>query len=150
MMEAHLRAALAYIAGRLVSRTKACGVYDHSRFRQVIMDGTVKGPMVAIYDHDQLCHISGSGNGLQYILFHHGKHRPVCLTLEGSGFCGHDYGRSTRFRGSVEGDFISVCEDGTARQFGYTLMVSLEPPWSDLADETGIEPDQPDPGSQTA
>jgi len=83
-MEAHLRAALAYIAGRLVSGKNSPGVHDHSRSMLVIMNGTAKGSVVAIFDHDRKCHISGSGNGSQYFLFHHGECRAISLTLKGN------------------------------------------------------------------
>ena len=149
-MEAHLRAALAYIAGRLVSGRNACAVYDRSRSKRIMMSGAADSRMIAIYDHDRGCHISGSGNGLQYSLYHHGERRPISFTLEGSAFSGHDYGRSTRFSGTVEGDSISIIEDAMCRRFGYSLVVSLDPPWSILPDETAIEPDQPDPESGPA
>jgi len=111
-----------------------------------MMGGAASSRMIAIYDHGQGCHISGSSNGLQYSLYHHGERRPISLTLHGSSFSGHDYGRSTRFRGTVEGESISLFEDATCRQFAYSLDVSLDPPWSELPEETTIEPDQPDPG----
>lgn len=148
IMEAHLRAALAYIAGRLVSGKNACAVYDHSRSQRIMMGGEANSRVIAIYDHAQGCHISGNGSGSQYSLFHHGERRPISLTLQGSSFSGHAYGRSTRFRGTVEGNFISVVEDGSARPFGYSLVESLEPPWSAPKDETGIDLDQTDPGLQ--
>jgi len=150
-MEAHLRAALAYIAGRLVSGKNSSAVYDHSRSRQILMNGTAKGRLVAIFDHDRRCHISGSGNGFQYSLYHHGENRLISLTLQGSVIGGHDYGRSASFTGTVEDNSISLFEPATCRQFSYSLVVSLEPPWSDLADNASIEPDRStDPGFQPA
>jgi hypothetical protein len=114
------------------------------------MGGDANSGEVAIYDHDQGCHISGSSTGLQYVLYHHGERRHISLTLEGSRFSGHDYGRSTRFRGWVGADSISIFEEETCKRFVYSLWVSLVPPWSNLADEKGIEPEQTDSGSQTA
>jgi len=105
------------------------------------MNGTAKGRLVAIFDHDQRCHISGSSDGFQYSLFHHGDHRLISLTLQGSVFSGHDYGRSASFTGMVEDNSIRLFEPATCREFSYSLDVSLEPPWSDLA-AAGIEPDR--------
>jgi len=141
-MEAHLRAALAYIAGRLVSGNNSSGVYDHSRSKHILMNGTAKGRLVAIFDHDQRCHISGSGNGLQYSLYHDGENRLISLTLQGSVISGHDYGRSAGFTGTAQDNSISLFEPATCRHFSYSLDVSLEPPWSDLAGNASIEPDR--------
>lgn len=142
-MEPHLRAAMAYIAGRLVSGKNASGVYDYSRTMQIILSGAAQGGVVSIFDHDQRCHISGTANGLQYILFHHGLRRHICLTLAGSEFTGHDYGRSTSVSGWVIDDGIVVVEPAMSKQFGYTLMVSLDPPWTEL--ENKAEPQEADP-----
>ncbi|HME00678.1 MAG TPA: hypothetical protein VKM93_25520 [Terriglobia bacterium] len=111
------------------------------------MNGTVKGRLVVIFDHDQQCHISGSGNGFQYSLYHHGENRLMSLNLQGSFFSGHDYGCSASFTGTVQDDSISLFEPATCRQFSYSLVVSLEPPWSDLAGDASVEPDRStDPG----
>jgi len=142
-MEPHVRAALAYIAGRLVSGKNASGVYDYSRTMQIILSGAAQGGVVSIYDHNQGCHISGSANGLQYLLFHHGLRRHICLTLAGSEFTGHDYGRSPSVSGWVIDDGIVVVEPAMSKQFGYTLMVSLDPPWTEL--ENKAEPEEADP-----
>jgi len=141
-MEAHLQAALAYIAGRLISGKNSYGVYDHSRSKRILINGTAKGPVVAVFDHDQRCHISGNGNGFQYSLYHHGEKRIISLTVFGSRFSAHDYGHSASFTGTVQGNSISLFEPATCRQFRYTLVLSLEPPWSRLAGEAGIEPDR--------
>ncbi len=106
------------------------------------MNGTAKGRLVAVFDHEQRCHISGSGNGFQYSLYHHGENRLMSLTLQGSVFSAHDYGRSASFTGTVQDDSISLFEPATCRQFSYSLVVSLEPPWSDYEGEAEIEPDR--------
>jgi len=112
----------------------------------VIMNGTAKGSVVAIFDHDRKCHISGSGNGSQYSLFHHGECRAISLTLKGNDFSGHDYGRSTCFSGTVQENSVWLLEPVTCRMFSYSLVECLEPPWSDLAGKADVEPDQADPG----
>lgn len=144
-MEAHLRAALAYIAGRLISGKKSPGVYDHFRSTFVLINGVVKARLVAIYDHGQGCHISGGGDGLQYLLFHHGECRSLHLTVHGNDFIGHDYGRTSRIRGRVIDDSIWLVEEATSREFRYLLAESLEPPWSEQAEKADIETDQADP-----
>jgi hypothetical protein len=93
------------------------------------MNGIVTGSMVTIFDHDQRCHITGSGDGVQHFLYHHGEKLFVNLTVQGNDFSGHDYGHSTRFSGTVEDNSVSLYEHVTCRQFSYSLVLSLDPPW---------------------
>jgi hypothetical protein len=145
-METHLRAALAYIAGRLISGKNSPGVYDYSRSTFVLINGVVKARLVAIYDHGQRCHISGGSDGLRYLLFHHGERRFLNLAVHGNDFIGHDYGRTSRIRGRVVDGSIWLVEEATSREFSYLLAERLDPPWSEQAENADIETDQADPG----
>ena len=145
-MEPQLRTALAYLAGRLASGKNANGVYDYTRSKQVMLSGAAEGGVVSIYDHDQKCHISGTANGQRYFLFHHGLGRQFCLTLQGSEFSAHDYGRSTAVTGWVLDDGVVIVEPTKSEKFGYTLKVTLDPPWKELADQGELE----DPGTEPA
>lgn len=138
-MAPQLRAALAYLAGRLTTGKNANGVYDYSRSKQVMLSGAAEGGVVSVYDHDQKCHISGTANGPQYFLFHHGLRWQFCLILQGSEFSAHDYGRSTPVTGWVLDDGVVVVEPAISERFGYTLKVTLDPPWKEVADKAEPE-----------
>jgi len=110
-----------------------------------MLSGAAEGGIVSVYDHDQNCHISGTANGAQYFLFHHGLGRQFCLTLQGSEFSAHDYGRSAGVTGWVLDDGVVVVEPVKSEKFGYTLKVTLDPPWKELPDKAKPEELEPEP-----
>src|SRR5690349_15774686 len=94
------RAAIAYIAGRLISGLSSNTVYDYSQSKYVRISGTVQPGIVRVFDHDNQAHISGSGNGTKFSLFHYEEGSHIDLTISERSFKGYDYGTGSHFQGS--------------------------------------------------
>ena len=71
-MNNHTRAAVAYIAGRLVSGKHASCVYDYSQRRYVSIGGNVDRTHVGAFDYQRGAHVSGSGDGTSFNLYDYG------------------------------------------------------------------------------
>jgi len=120
-VNSHLRASIAYIAARLISASTVTGVFDQSQLRRVFLSGTVDRAVISAYDHERNCFITGAGDGTHYSLFHQGEGLHISLDIQEGAFWGHDYGRSTRFDGTVEGNAVTFHECELDRRFRYLL-----------------------------
>src|SRR2546425_12638848 len=120
-MKSNLRACVAFIAGCITSGKRSSSVYDYSRGGYINISGSVDRRGVQIFDHDQGCHFSGSGNGKQYSLHHYGDGCHVDLRLNGSQFTGYAYGTGSHFTGQVNGGSISVYDYKESGYFNYSI-----------------------------
>lgn len=120
-MKPHVRAAIAYIAGRLVSRIMAGSVLDCSQCSFRLMSGTVDDYNVNVYDHEKKCCFNGTLNEGSGSLYHHGDQHYVSFRLENDLFTGFDYGSGHRFGGSVRGKSISVYDYEGGSYFNYII-----------------------------
>jgi hypothetical protein len=81
------------------------------------MSGAVKAGSVAVYDHEQRCHITGAGG----TLYHYGNHAHITLQLNGPNFSGYDYDSKAHFSGTVNQQSISVYDYGAKAFYNYSL-----------------------------
>lgn len=120
-MEAHVRAAVAYVAGRLISGKQSSSVYDYSEGGHRSMSGQVTHDHVSVYDHVKSCHFSGSGGGSSFSLYHYGESSHVSLKIDGHSFSGYDYGTSSHYSGTVSGFSISLYDYSKGSHFSYSI-----------------------------
>lgn len=113
----HVRASVAYIVGRIVAETNSTYVYDYSSGKYIFMSGTVGRSSVAIYDHENDAHISGTGT----TLYHHGENSHLTLSVATTSFTGFDYASNTHFSGNVNGRAVSLYDYEHGAHFNYLI-----------------------------
>jgi len=107
-MRDHTRRVIAYIVGRVVRRESLSSIYDQALSRHFAFGGELSEESVFIYDHEQKCHISGSGTEGRYSLYHFGNGKHISLKVSDDGFEGYDHDSGMRFSGSVKEKSISI------------------------------------------
>jgi len=112
----HVRAGVAYIAGRIISGSDSSYVYDYSQGKHISISGSVDRDSVSVYDYTSHAHIGGSSSGI----YHYGERSYINLTISGHDFTGYDYGTQTHFSGNVSGNSISLYDYQLGRHFSYT------------------------------
>ena len=117
----HVRAAVAYIAGRLVSGSMAGSVLDCSQRSFRLLSGTVDNYNINVYDHEKKCRFNGTLNEGSGSLYHHGDQHYVSFKLENGQFTGFDYGSRFHFGGTVSGKSISLYDYEGASYFNYAI-----------------------------
>ena len=120
-MEASVKAAVAYVAARLITGLTSSSVFDSERGRHISMGGTVSDRSVQVYDYDALCYFSGSGDGSRFSLFHYGQSAHVNVNLSGNTFNGFDYGSGNHFSGTVTGRSVSLYDYADANYSNYSI-----------------------------
>ncbi len=116
-MNAATRACVAYVAGRVISKSDATNVYDYSRSKHVLFSGDIDGDDVRAYDHDRSCHFGGSIPNL----YDYGRRVHVQLNIDGTEFRGYDYGDQHHFSGKVNGQQIQLYDYGESKHFNYSV-----------------------------
>ena len=116
-MNAHVRRAVAYIAGRLVTNSDSAAIYDASEGRFVNFSGQVTPQNVNIYDYDERCFIGGTPSSL----FHYGDSQFIQLNINGRQFSGFDFGSAQHFSGSVQARNVTVYDYEHGNYFNYSI-----------------------------
>lgn len=96
-MKNNTRAAVAYIAGRIILEVKVSTVYYHSRTKLINIDGEIDGRKVDVFDYDAGCYISGNYRNRKYDLYHFGENHYIDLKIKGNTFEGYDYEEAKYF-----------------------------------------------------
>lgn len=102
-MKDHVRGAVTYVAGRLISGKRSTSIYDYSKSCHRSIGETVDSSRVNVYDYEAQCHFGGGGNGDVFNLYHYGEQGHVSLRISNLSFSGYDYGAQTLFSGNVNG-----------------------------------------------
>ncbi len=120
-MKDEVRRAVAYVAGRLVSGKAATGLYDRNGGRQYPYSGDFTATKLSVRDHTENLEFTGAGGSGMYTLSHTGNGKPVSLKIQGQVFEGFDYSSAKKYRGSVNGNMVSIIDDQVGQEFQYTL-----------------------------
>ena len=115
-MKPGTRAAVAFIAGRLIGSGSGGAIYDYSAHGYRILSGII-GPNVQVYDHTDKCHITGTPSNL----YHHGQSNYISINLDGKSFSGYDYASTKYFSGKVNGSNISMYDYDGGQHFHYVM-----------------------------
>jgi hypothetical protein len=116
-MKDHVRAAVAYITGRVISGRNSSAVYDYGASSYRSISGRVDGRGANVYDYDNSAYVGGTFPSL----YHYGESAYVTVTVKDSSFRGYDYGSSSYFSGRVRGTSVSVYDYDKARYYEYSL-----------------------------
>jgi len=110
------RRCVAYIVGKLISKSNGGSIYDYSSSGYIHFSGMV-GQHVAIYDHTAGAHISGS----THQFYHHGLRAHISLSINGKNFSGYDYGSTSHFSGTVRQRNVSLYDYAESKHFQFLL-----------------------------
>jgi len=122
-MKEHTRVAIAYIAGRIISKVQSNTIYDFSKSSHKNISGQEYDNRVNVYGYDKNCHISGnsSGSGLKYRLYHYGDSNYISLEIRDNQFKGCDYETSYYFSGTIQNRSISLYDYETSSFYNYSI-----------------------------
>lgn len=122
-MDQKTRAAIIYIAARLITGKQLNSVYDCSDSKYYTFSGTIKpNQEIDIFDNKGQYKITGQYNGAKYVLFHYGNDHPIDLIIDGDRFTGFDYGQKYHFSGNIEnGRTIIINDYEFSKYFSYYI-----------------------------
>ena len=134
-MSPGLRAVVAYVASRLITKAESSFIFDFSAGGHRSMGGTVSEACINVYDFSENCQLTGHMTGGAFQLFHHGDRVHVSLEIIGETFRGYDQIAGRHFSGAVNGARVSLKDDADLR--GYTYW--CESPQCTRLPEQGTE-----------
>lgn len=120
-MRDDLRARVAYVAARLITRADAQEISDHSRTLVLRIEGLVSDDTIDVYDFNRSCRLSGERTDEGFTLYDHNDDAYVDLNLDGDEFEGFDYATGTRYTGEVRAEGIRIFDYGEFTDFEYSL-----------------------------
>ena len=130
-----VRAVIAYIASRLISRAASSFIFDFAARGHRSMGGTVNETCVNVYDFSEDCQLTGQMSNGCFQLFHHGERVHLSIEILGESFRGYDRGTGRHFSGVVNGPRVSIKDEGDLRRYAYWCE---SPQWTRLSgQETG-------------
>ena len=119
-MKKHVRAVVAYVAGRLVTGNESSYVYDYSVGRYRSVSGSVRPDQVNVYDYEERCYLGGNGSSTALSLYHYGEQSHISIQISGDSFSGYDYGAQHHFSGNVNGSSVDLYDYGESGYFSYS------------------------------
>lgn len=120
-MKAHLRTAIAFIAGTIISGKEASSIADSLRDKRFRFSGQIEEGIIKLQDEDQKCTISGSGNNGNYVLYHFGERKFISLNIDKNSFNGLDHGSYTYFNGTVSKNRIKFHDFSENKKYEFLI-----------------------------
>jgi len=147
-----LRAVVAYVASRLISRAESSFLFDFSARGHRSMGGTVSEDCVNVYDYSENCQMTGHSSNGRFQLFHCGERVHLSLEIAGASFRGFDHSAGLQFSGTVNGPRVSIHDQADLQRYDYWCEApqsSRLPGWEPGSDEIGVESQaaEPEPGN---
>ena len=116
-MKPHVRRAIAFIAGRLITGRASSGIFDYTAGTHIPITGTVTETNISIYDHDQRAHVGGSLRNIHF----YGDGCAAQISIHGNNFDGYDFCGSGHFIGHAQGNVIWVYDYASSAYFSYII-----------------------------
>lgn len=120
-MKNEVRAAVAYVAGRLVSGKESSSVFGFADKEYTALGGVLSPASVNVFDYTHGCHFSGGGDGRTFVLLHSGVNNHVSLSVQGDRFSGYDHDSGRPFSGMVRRYLIRIYDPELNRVFSYSI-----------------------------
>ena len=120
-MKSHVRTAIAFIAGILISGEEASSISDAHEEKRYHFSGQIEKKVIKLTDEEKKCSISGSGSNGNYVLYHFGERKFISLNIEKRTFNGLDHGSYTYFNGTVTNNKISFHDFGENEIYEFFL-----------------------------
>lgn len=118
-MTGQIREVVASVAGRLVGRGGADGIFDQAGDPD--RDGLAGRLTLKSYPGNVSCGMRRSPDGTNYCLVDEQSGRHICLSLYGRLFDGYDNGSSSHFSGFVDHDAVSFYDYSESNFFDYRV-----------------------------
>lgn len=111
---------VAFVAWRLITGRDGGEIYDHVHETTVEFSGMISETAIDLRDKAGR-QISGAGGSGMYTLSAGAGAKPVTLKISGLEFEGFDYGTSSRYRGSVDRQNLSIREGRADRAYDFSI-----------------------------
>ena len=122
-MKHETRVCIAYIAGRLITKSRPRFVFDQLQSRHLIVKGKVRQTGVYVHDFSRNCYVTGDGKKGSFTLYDQGERCHVSLKIEfeEKKFSGYDNGTRSHFSGKVEDVTVKFFDYADNRLFSFRL-----------------------------
>ncbi len=111
---------VAFVAWRLITGREGVVIYDHAHEKRVEFSGMISDTTIDLRDPSGQ-KISGAGGSGMYTLSAGTGGKPVTLKISGLEFEGFDYGTSSRYRGTVDRQNLSIREGRDDRAYDFSI-----------------------------
>ena len=101
-MEHSKRRAIAYIAGRIISRNESGAIFDYESSKYFNFSGNVENS-INVFDYSRSSYLTGDKSSI----FDYSSGQYITLDIEKSNFSGFDYESGNFYTGSVNSNSIS-------------------------------------------
>lgn len=122
-MKNETRIWIAYVAGRLMTRSRSTNVYDYILNRHFVFKGKVRKTGVYIHDLTRNCFITGDGKKGELRLYDQCDRANISLKVDSKEltFSGYDSSTLTHFVGKFDENMVKLFDYKENRYFKFRL-----------------------------
>jgi hypothetical protein len=118
-MQPKLRTTVAFIAGRIITGLDTLSIYDDFQSKSVCFEASVSPRYVKVFNADRGCYTAGPGEENAFDLYDFGHGHLIELQIDGNKFSGYDDLTPCHFSGEVNGEDISLYDEGESKTFHF-------------------------------